>query len=224
MSKIRYRLHYLKLYATGAPLPATVPQTRLVSTGSVSMGSAAKFHGVTEEGIINASLEIESPTNRAALLSYLSQDLIPEGLVYWTSATTRYASSGSVTLAQAAKFHGVSERVLIASTLASTNTVNRANFLSYLTAAIMPKGLVYWVPAHINTEVTKVAAPISRKLAVSILTSVLTIAAAYAVTKLGLHESVGDAALVSGLIGQAAGFLAGYLAKEVPGVFNAPSS
>lgn len=63
----------------------------------------------------------------------------------------------------------------------------------------------------------------SRKLVVSFLTTILTVAAVYAITKLGLHDSVGTASLISGVVGQLAGFLAGYLAKEVPGVFGQSS-
>jgi hypothetical protein len=128
--------------------PVVVPQKRVVSTGTVSLGSAAKYYGVTVEGIVNASLAIENPTNRAALLKYLSAGLMPAGLVYWTSATTRVVSNGSVTLAGAAKFHNVDERVVIASSFAEENPVNRAKFVNYISDGVMPKGLVYWVPSH----------------------------------------------------------------------------
>lgn len=56
---------------------------------------------------------------------------------------------------------------------------------------------------------------LSKKLVTSVVTSVLTIAAAYVVQKYGIHESVGTAALVSGIIGQVAGAFAGWFVKEV---------
>jgi hypothetical protein len=62
------------------------------------------------------------------------------------------------------------------------------------------------------------SAPISRKLVASVVTSILVVAVTYAVTKLGLHDSVGTASLISGIIGQVAGAFAGWLAKEVPNV------
>lgn len=60
----------------------------------------------------------------------------------------------------------------------------------------------------------------SRKVVVQFLVTVLTIGATYAVTKLGLGDSLGTSAIISGVVGQLAGLLAGYLAKEVPGVFG----
>lgn len=57
--------------------------------------------------------------------------------------------------------------------------------------------------------------PISRKLIAAVTVNILTVVIAYAVTKLGLHETVGDAALISGVIGQASGAFAGWLVREV---------
>ena len=57
---------------------------------------------------------------------------------------------------------------------------------------------------------------LSRKLVTAVAVNILTLAAAYAVTKLGLHETTGDAALISGIVAQVASAFAGWLVKEVP--------
>jgi hypothetical protein len=54
----------------------------------------------------------------------------------------------------------------------------------------------------------------NRKVVAQFVASALFAAVAYVVQKAGFHETVGDAALVSGVIASVAGAVAGYVVKE----------
>jgi len=56
----------------------------------------------------------------------------------------------------------------------------------------------------------------SRKVATQFITNVLTTGASLLVTHFGLHLTTAQQGWVSGAIGIAAGFIAGYLVRELP--------
>ncbi len=57
---------------------------------------------------------------------------------------------------------------------------------------------------------------LSRKAVAVIVTNVLTLAAAYAVTKMGVQLSEGDSALIAGAVAAVSSSIAAWLVKEIP--------